>query len=229
MHEKEDVKFYENSKRDFPGVSLVKNPPSNTGGIGEIPGWGPKILHATGQWSPHTRQWRSSAAKIKNKDALKNKTIRARKVKSTIKMGGKTISLVWGMIILKLHERCNSENMTKFISKLMAIKAMGVDKTATSKKRLFLCFVSNWLEQNSFASTDTWLTDPKKGVFQDFFNSHFFHSRFHQFQGSCFIYLFIFYFFAFQCLANSGAIYNECYCHCFLTKSCLILWDSQGL
>ena len=101
---------------------------------------------------------------------------------------------------------------------------MGVDKTVASKKTPFLCFVLNWLEQNSLASTDTWLTGPKEGVFQDFFNSHFFHTSFHQFQDSCF-----FFFFAFQYLANLDAIYNECCCCCFLTKSCLILWDSQKL
>ena len=32
---------------------MVKNPPSNAGDAGSIPGWGTKILHATGQLSPH--------------------------------------------------------------------------------------------------------------------------------------------------------------------------------
>ena len=40
--------------RDFPGGPVVKNPPSNAGDIGSIPGWGTKIPHATGQLSPHT-------------------------------------------------------------------------------------------------------------------------------------------------------------------------------
>ena len=40
--------------RDFPGGQVVKNPPSNAGDIGSIPGWGTKIPHATGQLSPHT-------------------------------------------------------------------------------------------------------------------------------------------------------------------------------
>ena len=37
---------------DFPGGPVVKNPPSNAGDAGSIPGWGTKIPHATGQLSP---------------------------------------------------------------------------------------------------------------------------------------------------------------------------------
>ena len=37
---------------DFPGGPVVKNPPSNAGDVGSIPGWGAKIPHATGQLSP---------------------------------------------------------------------------------------------------------------------------------------------------------------------------------
>ena len=36
---------------DFPGGPVVKNPPSNEGGAGSIPGWGTKIPHAAGQLS----------------------------------------------------------------------------------------------------------------------------------------------------------------------------------
>ena len=39
---------------DFPGVLVVKNPPTNAGDVGLIPGWETKIPHATGQLSPHT-------------------------------------------------------------------------------------------------------------------------------------------------------------------------------
>ena len=39
---------------DFPGGPVVKNPPSNAGDAGLIPGWGTKIPHAAGQLSPHT-------------------------------------------------------------------------------------------------------------------------------------------------------------------------------
>ena len=39
--------------RDFPGGPMVKNPPSNEGDAGSIPGWGTKIPHAAGQLSPH--------------------------------------------------------------------------------------------------------------------------------------------------------------------------------
>ncbi|XP_054945519.1 uncharacterized protein [Physeter macrocephalus] len=38
---------------DFPGGPVVKNPPSNAGGSGSIPGRGTKIPHASGQLSPH--------------------------------------------------------------------------------------------------------------------------------------------------------------------------------
>ena len=40
--------------RDFPGGPLIKNPPSNAGDVGSIPGQGTKIPHAVGQQSPHT-------------------------------------------------------------------------------------------------------------------------------------------------------------------------------
>ena len=38
--------------RDFPGGPVVKNPPSNAGDAGLIPGQGTKLPHATGQLSP---------------------------------------------------------------------------------------------------------------------------------------------------------------------------------
>ena len=38
----------------FPGGPVVKNPPSNAGDMGSIPGGGTKIPHATGQLSPCT-------------------------------------------------------------------------------------------------------------------------------------------------------------------------------
>ena len=37
--------------RDFPGGPVAKNPPSNAGDTGSIPGRGTKIPHATGQLS----------------------------------------------------------------------------------------------------------------------------------------------------------------------------------
>ena len=37
----------------FPGGLVVKNPSSNAGDTGWIPGWGIKIPYATGQLSPH--------------------------------------------------------------------------------------------------------------------------------------------------------------------------------
>ena len=38
---------------DFPGSPVVKNPPSNEGRAGRIPGWGTKIPHAVRQLSLH--------------------------------------------------------------------------------------------------------------------------------------------------------------------------------
>ena len=40
-----------NCFRDFPGGPVVKNPPSNSGDVGTIPGQGTKIPHAVGQLS----------------------------------------------------------------------------------------------------------------------------------------------------------------------------------
>ena len=40
-----------NSPWDFPGGPVVKNPPSNAGDLGLIPGLGTKIPHASGQLS----------------------------------------------------------------------------------------------------------------------------------------------------------------------------------
>ena len=37
---------------DFPGGPVVRNPPSNSGDVGLIPGQGTKILYAAGQLSP---------------------------------------------------------------------------------------------------------------------------------------------------------------------------------
>ena len=42
-----------NSIRNFPGGPVVKNPPSNAGDTGSIPGQGTEIPHAMGQLSPH--------------------------------------------------------------------------------------------------------------------------------------------------------------------------------
>ena len=40
------------NNQDFRGGPVVKNPPSNTGEAGSIPGWGTKVQHAMGQLSP---------------------------------------------------------------------------------------------------------------------------------------------------------------------------------
>ena len=45
-------KTKEANMRDFPGGPVDKNPPSNAGDTGSIPGRGTKIPHATGQLGP---------------------------------------------------------------------------------------------------------------------------------------------------------------------------------
>jgi len=47
---------------DFSGGLVVKNPPSNVGDVGLIPGGGTKIPHAVGQLSPHSQQESPRAA-----------------------------------------------------------------------------------------------------------------------------------------------------------------------
>ena len=44
---------------DSPGGPVIKNPPSNAGDMGLIPGWGTKIPHATGQLSLHAKSTES--------------------------------------------------------------------------------------------------------------------------------------------------------------------------
>ena len=39
---------------DLPGGPVVKNPPSDAGDAGLIPGQAPKVPHAVGQLNPHT-------------------------------------------------------------------------------------------------------------------------------------------------------------------------------
>ena len=48
------LRFKEHIPGDFPDGPVVKNPPSNAGAMGLIPGWGTKIPHVAGQLCPHT-------------------------------------------------------------------------------------------------------------------------------------------------------------------------------
>ena len=62
---------------------MVKNPPSNAGDVGSIPGWGTKIPHAMGQLRPHAAttqpvrarapQLESPCATAREKPAYRNK------------------------------------------------------------------------------------------------------------------------------------------------------------
>ena len=49
---------------DFPGGPVVKNPPSNAGDMGLIPGQGTKIPHALGQLSPCTATREASSPQV---------------------------------------------------------------------------------------------------------------------------------------------------------------------
>ena len=63
--------------QDFPDGPVVKNPPSNAGDTGSIPGRGIKIPHAEGQLSPklerrpHTTM-KSSPAAAKSRHSQRN-------------------------------------------------------------------------------------------------------------------------------------------------------------
>ena len=47
--------WFKSQNRDFPGGPVVKNPPSNAGDAGLIPGQGTKIPHAAGQLRPRAK------------------------------------------------------------------------------------------------------------------------------------------------------------------------------
>ena len=53
--------------RDFPGDPVVKNPLSNAGDMGSIPGQGTKVPQAVRQLSPHTATETSCSQINKNK------------------------------------------------------------------------------------------------------------------------------------------------------------------
>ena len=53
------------ASRDFPGGPVVKNPPSNAGDTGLIPGPGTKIPHVVGQLSPRTATTESACCNYK--------------------------------------------------------------------------------------------------------------------------------------------------------------------
>ena len=68
------VRMKNNEGWDFPGGPVVKNPPSNVGDAGSIPGRGTKIPHASGQLSPHattTEPVRSGARKPQLEKSLR--------------------------------------------------------------------------------------------------------------------------------------------------------------
>ena len=52
---------YTKTIRNFPGCPVVKNPPSNAGDMGLIPGRGTKIPHTLGQLSPCATNYRAHA------------------------------------------------------------------------------------------------------------------------------------------------------------------------
>ena len=48
------------ASQDFPGGPVVKNPPSNAGDMGSIPGWGTQILQAAKNILPSTTKTQHS-------------------------------------------------------------------------------------------------------------------------------------------------------------------------
>jgi len=74
---------------DFPDGPVIKNPCSNSGDMGLIPGWGTKIPYTTGQVSPHTTtreacvlQWRTSTTKNNSRKSNPPKNVRLYKEKT---------------------------------------------------------------------------------------------------------------------------------------------------
>ena len=65
--DKEDVEW------DFAGGPVVKNPPSNAGDAGSIPGRGTKIPHAAGQLSPRASTIEPACCKLQSPGALEPK------------------------------------------------------------------------------------------------------------------------------------------------------------
>ena len=64
---------------------MVKNPPSNAGDSGSIPGWGTRVPHAAGQLSPltTTRHYRSLLPAMETRHSHKQKQNKPRKETST--------------------------------------------------------------------------------------------------------------------------------------------------
>ena len=60
--------FLNRNNRDFPGGPVVKNPPTNAGNAGSIPGRGTKIPHAAGQLSP--RATATEFARLKERGCM---------------------------------------------------------------------------------------------------------------------------------------------------------------
>ena len=58
------------SHSDFPGGPVVKNPSSNAGDTGSIPGQGTKIPHAIGQLSPRISTREPTCCKLQSPRAL---------------------------------------------------------------------------------------------------------------------------------------------------------------
>ena len=72
--------------RDFLGSSVVRNPPSNAGQVGSIPGWGTEISHVKGQLSSWTattepKHWNKDVMQPKKKKETKYVCIGYEKIK----------------------------------------------------------------------------------------------------------------------------------------------------
>ena len=91
---------------DFPDGPVIKNPCSNSGDMGLIPGWGTKIPYTTGQVSPHTTtreacvlQWRTSTTKNNSRKSNPPKNVRLYKEKTKTDEWVKKVSHTHGNTI----------------------------------------------------------------------------------------------------------------------------------
>ena len=85
---------------------MVKNPPSNAGDSGSIPGWGTRVPHAAGQLSPltTTRHYRSLLPAMKTQHSQKQKQNKPKKETNT---HCKSTAVVDALVVKSCPTLCN--------------------------------------------------------------------------------------------------------------------------
>ena len=85
---------------------MVKNPPSNAGDSGSIPGWGTRVPHAAGQLSPltTTRHYRSLLPAMKTQHSHKQKQNKPKKETNT---HCKSTAVVDALVVKSCPTLCN--------------------------------------------------------------------------------------------------------------------------